>query len=102
LGQHVAQYMRELEESNSEAYQRQFSRYIAANITADDIEEIYVKAHAAIRADPTTKKVERSPESTKELAATSKRFKRTKMNLKQRRNRINQKKAAFLATQIAS
>ena len=33
-------------------------RYIKEGITADDLEEIYKKAHAAIRADPTHVKKE--------------------------------------------
>jgi len=50
---HVADYMKELESNDDEAYKRQFSRYIAAGITADKLEAVYKKAHAAIRANPT-------------------------------------------------
>lgn len=52
FGGHVANYMRLLQENDEAAYKRQFSRYIAAGIGADDIEELYANAHAAIRADP--------------------------------------------------
>jgi len=53
LGKHIADYMRELIDEDEEAYKRQFSRYIKEGITADDLEEIYKKAHANIRNDPT-------------------------------------------------
>ena len=51
FGQHVADYMKQLEEDD-EAYNRQFGRYIAAGIKGDSLESMYQKAHAAIRADP--------------------------------------------------
>lgn len=101
FGGHVSDYMRQLESSDSEAFKRQFSKYIESKITADDIEAMYTKAHAAIRADPEPKNVERSSESIEKLSATSKKFKPTRMNLKQRRDRVRQKKEAFLAKQSA-
>ena len=101
FGTHVADYMRELENSDPDAFKRQFSKYIEAKITADDIENMYTKAHAAIRANPDPQKVVRSDESIASLSATSKKFKRAPMNLKQRQDRVRQKKAAFLAKQSA-
>jgi len=86
FGQHVAEYMQLLKDEDEEAYKKQFSRYIKLGITPDDMEEIYKKAHAAIRADPEKKP---KPEKT----VIKKRFNRSKMNLKERRNRIKQKKA---------
>ena len=52
FGQHVADYMKQLAEDDDEAYNRQFHRLIEAGITADGLESLYTKAHAAIRADP--------------------------------------------------
>jgi len=52
FGLHVAEYMKQLSEDDEEAYQRQFSQYIKAGISADGIEDLYKSAHAAIRADP--------------------------------------------------
>jgi len=86
FGQHVAEYMQTLKDEDEEAYKKQFSQYIKLGITPDDMEEIYKKAHAAIRADP-----ERKPKPEKTVV--KKRFNRSKMNLKERRNRIKQKKA---------
>ncbi|XP_017771235.1 PREDICTED: 60S ribosomal protein L5 [Nicrophorus vespilloides] len=90
FGVHVADYMKSLEEEDPEAFKRQFSRYIKLGINADQIENMYKNAHAAIRADPGhDKKPERKP-------ATLKRWNRVKMTLSERKNRIAQKKASFL------
>ncbi|KAI9144860.1 hypothetical protein BKA69DRAFT_1143625 [Paraphysoderma sedebokerense] len=91
FGGHVADYMRELKEEDDDKYKRQFSKYIAAGLNADGLEEMYSKAHAAIRKDPSPKK------STKKIdVAKSKKFKKQRMNLKQRRDRVKQKKEHFL------
>merc|ERR1712043_142867 len=52
FGQHVGEYMTKLEEESEDAYKRQFSQFIKNGVTADNIEEMYTNAHAAIRADP--------------------------------------------------
>lgn len=48
-------------EDEPEKYQSHFSEYIKKGIEADDIEALYKKVHAAIRADPTAKKSEKQP-----------------------------------------
>lgn len=60
-GGHVAAYMRTLIEDEPEKYQLQFSEYIKRGIEPDDMEEMYKKVHAGIRADPTVKKSEKQP-----------------------------------------
>jgi len=90
FGQHVADYMKNLEADNGEQYKTQFSQYIKSNIKAGDIESIYKKAFAAIRKDPA-----HVSKAKKEVA--HKRFGRKKFNLAQRQNRVAQKKASFLA-----
>nr|XP_034916588.1 60S ribosomal protein L5-like isoform X1 [Populus alba] len=60
-GGHVAAYMRTLMEDEPEKYQTHFSEYIKREIDADCMEALYKKVHAAIRADPTTKKSEKQP-----------------------------------------
>lgn len=96
FGGHVADYMRQLQEDDEQRYSRQFARYVADDISADDIEGIYQAAHDAIRADP-------SPAPKKEARPVeqhgSKKFRKSKQNLKQRKNRIAQKIAAFEALQ---
>jgi large subunit ribosomal protein L5e len=89
FGEHVANYMRELQEEDEDAYKRQFARYIAAGVGPDDMEDIYTKAHEAIRANPA-----RESKPAKEVA--HKRYNRSKMSLAQRKDRIRQKKEAFL------
>merc|ERR1712008_607272 len=52
FGQHVADYMRSLSEEDEEVYKKQFSRYIKLGVSPDTVEDMYKKAHSAIRADP--------------------------------------------------
>ncbi|XP_077225416.1 large ribosomal subunit protein uL18-like [Tasmannia lanceolata] len=61
FGGHVAAYMKILMEDEPEKYQSQFSEYIKKGIEADDMEELYKKVHAAIRADPTAVKSQKQP-----------------------------------------
>ncbi|XP_064480384.1 large ribosomal subunit protein uL18A-like [Ornithodoros turicata] len=89
-GQHIAEYMKVLLEEDEEAYKRQFSRYHKIGVTADEIEEIYKKAHAAIRADPAHKP--KAPRTD----VKKKRWNRKKLTLSERKNTVSQKKAAFL------
>ena len=49
-GGHVGEYMESLQEDDEEAYKKHFARYIEEDIEADGLEEIYKKAHEAIRA----------------------------------------------------
>ncbi|CAL1403943.1 unnamed protein product [Linum trigynum] len=53
---HVANYMRILQEDEPEKYQTHFSEYLKRGIGPDEVDELYKKVHAAIRADPTAKK----------------------------------------------
>ncbi|XP_027084802.1 large ribosomal subunit protein uL18-like [Coffea arabica] len=61
FGGHVAAYMRTLAEDEPERYQSHFSEYHKRGLEADNLEELYKKVHAAIRADPTPKKSEKAP-----------------------------------------
>jgi large subunit ribosomal protein L5e len=71
-GGHVAEYMRTLEDEEPEKYNAHFSDYIKKGIKADDMEALYKKVHAAIRADPTMAK------STKQPPKEHKRYNPTK------------------------
>lgn len=55
------------------------------------IEEVYKKAHAAIRSDPSHKK------ATRASPVTKKRWNLAKLTHAQRKEKINNRKAAFLA-----
>merc|ERR1712183_785898 len=88
FGKNVGEYMSNLSESDEDAFRRQFSQYIKEGITPDTIEEMYTKAHAAIRADPIVKAVAKEKFS-------GKRYLRKKMSLAQRKDSAKQKKEAF-------
>lgn len=94
FGQHVAEYMNKLQQDDEDAYRRQFSQYIKNGVTPESIEDMYKNVHAAIRQNP-------EHEAKPEREIKKKRWNRAKMSLKQRRDRIRQKKASFLAKQAA-
>ncbi|KAK0063592.1 60S ribosomal protein L5-A, partial [Biomphalaria pfeifferi] len=89
FGKHVSNYMAYLQENDEEAYKRQFSQFIKNGVTGTQVEEMYKKAHAAIRADPEAK-----PAAKKEV--TKKRWNRVKLSNAQCKARVAQKKEAFL------
>lgn len=91
FGQHVAQYMRSLQEEDEEAYKRQFGMYIKFGISPDMIEGMYKKAHEAIRADP-----EARPKPKKEVTKP-KRYSQRKLDHATRSEKARQKKEAILA-----
>jgi len=97
FGQHVADYMRLLQSDDEDAYKKQFSQYIKLGITPDTVEEMYKKAHAAIRENP---EHEAKPEKA-EGQIKKKRWNRAKLSLKQRKDRVRQKKETFLKKQAA-
>merc|ERR1712133_41659 len=90
-GGHVADYMKKLMDEDEEAYKRQFSRFINLGICSDDLEEIYKKAHAAIRDQPDKKKEVKNKDGLKK-----KRFNRAKLTTKERRNKLRDRKRAYL------
>ena len=58
FGQHEADYTKNLYKEDEEdvgIYEKQSSRDIKLGVTPDSIEDIYAKAHTAIRADPSVK-----------------------------------------------
>lgn len=89
-GIHVGRYMKELKEESPDKYANQFSQYIKNGVSGGDLEAIYTKAHAAIRADP--KRKARKPYTGPKTEST----KKTKFSLKQRRARAAEKKAKIL------
>lgn len=90
---HVADYMRQLAEDEPEAYAKQFSRFIKAGVAADQLESIYTNAHAAIRANPNPSK----PSKAAPAVHASLKFKKNKLTLENRKERVQQKIAAFYA-----
>jgi large subunit ribosomal protein L5e len=64
FGESIAEYMRFLEQEDEESgthrMEEQFGSYVKAGVTADDIEQMYLDVHKAIRADPSPKHAESS------------------------------------------
>jgi large subunit ribosomal protein L5e len=98
FGQHVADYMKLLQQDDDDAFRKQFARFIKLGITPENMEDMYKKAHAAIRQDPTH---EKKPDKTAD-EVKKKRWNRAKMSTKQRRDRVRQKKETFLKKQADS
>jgi len=99
FGGNVQEYMEALLEDDEEAYKKQFSRYIAAGIEADDLEDLYSEAHTGIRADPFKKRAanEFGRFQTREGAKpepVKKQWNMTKLSVKQRMGRVKQKLTA--------
>jgi len=98
FGGHVADYMKSLKESDPEAYQARFSQYIKAGIKPEDLEKTWQKVFAAIRKDP-------SAAPKKKPAATDKpkkSYKKQRMSLAQRKDRVRQKLATISKKQGSS
>jgi len=92
MGLHVADYMKSLQADDDDAYKRQFSGYIKNGITADSIEAMYKKAHAAIKSDPEAK-------STKKVQSATfkqKRWTKAPLSKVQREERVKTIKASYL------
>jgi len=87
FGGHVADYMKKLQKDNPDKYKKQFSQFIAKGVGPADLEALYTKVHAAIRANPALVKSDRKkPEKQK-------RFRQAKRSLAQRSARVAQRKA---------
>jgi len=91
MGEHVADYMRELEEDDEEMYNKHFARYVENDIDADSMEEVITKVHEAIRANPEREQKEKFNNIDKSYK------KPTKLSLAERRARSDAKKATLKA-----
>jgi len=103
-GRHVADYIKQLQDAgDDERLKRQFGDYVAGKMTtANAIEQMYKSAHKAIRTEP---EVKRKRDHFAPPTNLRKGVKRVKMSTKQRRDRVRQKKDAFLKkleTQMAT
>jgi large subunit ribosomal protein L5e len=92
FGGHVAEYMESLEEEDDERFKKQFSTYLADGVGSEDMEEIYTNAYAAIREDPLFKPTEKDVAHWK---AESDKNRSKRLNLAQRKERIQAKIEAF-------
>jgi large subunit ribosomal protein L5e len=88
---HVSDYMRKLAEEDATKYQKQFSRYIAAGITPDKLEDVIRIVHRKIRESP------KSVITTKHKPEVPRRFgTKDKLPLQERIARREAKKQTFL------
>ena len=87
FGGNVSDYMAQLQEKDEEAYGRMFADYIKAGVDSENLEAMYEAVHAAIRENP-------ARAAKNEQAHDLKWKNRAKTNLKQRKNRVEQKKRA--------
>jgi large subunit ribosomal protein L5e len=102
FGGHVAEYMAKLEESDPEAYQKQFSRFIRLGVKGDELEKMYTDAHAAIRAEPLKKRglkecgsfATRDKAKDPKAVYPRKTFGAQKISVEQRKSRIKQRLVA--------
>jgi large subunit ribosomal protein L5e len=90
FGLHVAEYMKTLKEDDEDAFKKQFSMYMKNGVTADSIEGMYTKAHAAIRKDPVHK-------SKGEKKVSKKRWTAKRLTLKERQAKVAKAKSDFLS-----
>jgi len=90
FGGHVADYMKLMKGEDPEKYQKHFSRYIKAGVEAEKVEATWTKVHANIRANPAKREKPKKPTP----AGPVKRYKRTKLSLAQRKDRVRQKVAS--------
>jgi len=91
MGEHVADYMREMQEDDEDMYKKHFAKFIEEGLEADELEAKYESVHAAIREDPT--RAEKKP-FTKIDKSWKKGVKKT---YEQRKKDSNAKKAALRA-----
>jgi len=98
FGAHIAEYMKKMQEEEPEKYDVHFSQYVKAGIASADIEGMYKKAHAAIRANP--QRAEKKPKEHAPVHVREGRFIKTskgkyvrdsKLNKEQRRARVAKK-----------
>jgi large subunit ribosomal protein L5e len=92
LGGHVGEFMEELKEEDPEKYQVQFAKFVRAGVDSDDLEDLYKKVHAAIRADPAPQKKARS-----KPADAGKRWKTPKQGYEARKAALKLKLAEVTA-----
>jgi len=92
LGEHIKEYMEEMQEEDPDKFAKCFSKYVENSIEADDLEDKYLELHEAIRANPEHTKKE------SKFSGKPKRYNEKKITIEQRKANV-QKKLAQLAAQ---
>jgi len=87
FGGHVGEYMEYLDEEDNQKYQEHFASYIANEVEADGLEELYESVHTKIREDP-------SPSPKKEFSPDKSFKRKSKLTRDERKARVQEKKDA--------
>lgn len=87
FGGHVGEYMEYLEEEDNQKYQEHFASFIAEDIAADGLEELYEGVHEKIREDP-------SPAEKKSFSPDKSFKRKAKLTIDERKARVQAKKDA--------
>lgn len=90
FAEHVSDYMKLLQGENPDLYKKQFSQYIKLGVAPESLPELYKKAHAAIRKDPSFTKKE-----PKKIEGKPKRYTQKRLTYEERKARVAQKKAIY-------
>jgi len=106
FGGHVKEYMEMMEEEDPTKYEAHFSKYIAADIDAEKMEDMYTECHEKIREDPDCEKNEKKEITYERIGNTmkasdgSEHNRSCKLTLKQRREKVQIKIQTYLAKQM--
>merc|ERR1719277_757493 len=107
FGEHVKEYMEMLQEEDPTKYEAHFSKFIAADIDADKMEDMYTEAHAKIREDPDGEKSDKKSithtrkGNTVACSDGTEHTRTMKLSLKQRKAKVAAKIAAAQAKMLA-
>jgi large subunit ribosomal protein L5e len=87
FGGHVSEYMEYLEEEDNQKYKEHFAAFIANDVEADGLEELYESVHEKIREDP-------SPAEKKDFTPDKSFKRKAKLSYDERKARVQEKKDA--------
>merc|ERR1719169_396921 len=96
-----------MQEEDATKYEAHFAKYISNNISPDNVEDMYTNAHKKIRENPdhkpaAKKGIKWTRKGNKVTSSDGKEVVRsTKLSLKQRREKVQQKIAAAQAKMMA-
>merc|ERR1712160_91639 len=108
FGGHVKDYMEMLEEEDATKYEAHFAKYIAADIDADKLEDMYSEAHDKIKEDPDPEEKEKKGVShvrkgnKVKTSDGTEHTRSIKLSLKQRRLEVQAKIQAAQARMLAA
>lgn len=98
-GGHVAEYMETLADDDEERYNGQFVKYIANDVEADGLEDLYTEAHKAIREDPFKKADGEGKKTKEEWKAISKEHKVARISKAEKAANVQAKIQKILAAE---